>query len=80
MDNDWLEKLSKEQTRQLLSVIDLKVEHELLNNYLMNNKFTFCLSNCNMPFVVKNHSTSILIKLVEMIKNGELVYIDNTKQ
>ena len=74
--DEWLEKLTQQQEKEFLDIIDLKVENELLNNYLRNNKLPFCIIDCEMPFDVKRHSTAFTIRLVEMIKSGKLVYKD----
>ena len=71
---DFLERLEAKERTELLKLIDLKVENELLNKYLKDNPLPFCLKVAeNMPFEVNFSATMITIRIVEMIKKGELV-------
>jgi len=71
-----LEKLTIKEQRELLSLMSLKVENEQLNTYLRNNRLPFCIKNCEMPFDVNYNSTTILVRLIEMIKSGDLILKD----
>jgi len=75
-NREWISELSEKQQSQLLEIISDSVEHELLNDYIISNKLPFCIKDCKMPFNVKRYSTAFTIRLVEMIKNGELILAD----
>jgi len=73
-NTDFLERLEAKERTELLKLIDLKVENELLSKYLKDNPLQVCLKVAeNMPFEVKFSTTMITIRIVEMIKKGELV-------
>lgn len=74
---EWLEKLSKQQEKEFLEVINLKVENELLFQFIKDNPLPFCVKVvCNNPFDIRNRSTSMLVNLITMINNGELILKD----
>lgn len=76
---EFIDKLKNKEQKELLSLIDLKLENELLDNYLRNNKLPFCLKCYDVPFEAKKNSTYLIIRLIEMIKNGDLILKDNAK-
>lgn len=61
--------------RALISIVDANKEVENLNNYMHNNTaFDFCIPITKIPFQNKYGFTATVIGLIEMIKNGQLVY------
>ena len=69
------------ELKELLSIINLKSESELLNQYLSENykNLGFCVQHCEMPFNVQQFSTSVLIKIIEMIKKEQLIFNKDAK-
>lgn len=75
--DEWLEKLSKQQEKEFLGIVNLKVENELLHQFVLDNPLPFCLQSlCEKPFDIQNHTTAILVDLITMINKGELVLKD----
>jgi hypothetical protein len=68
-----LEKLTNKEQKELLDLINLKTEIEQLNTYLINNSLPFCINHCEMPFNISYSSIATLVRLIEMIKSGNLI-------
>ncbi len=65
--------------KELIHIIEIKLEIEQLNNWLHENKKNICIPICEIsPFKIQNQSTSTLIALIEAIKNGNLIFNTNT--
>jgi len=72
-----LDKLKPKEQRELLNLIDLKVQNELLFQYIIDNKLPFCLPNLEKkPFEITNVVSNTLVTLIEMIKSGDLIKKD----
>jgi len=72
-----LDNLTDREKRDLLKLIDLKVQNELLWNFIKENPLPFCLPNIkNPPFEINNHTTNLLVNLIQLINDGKLVLKD----
>lgn len=73
---EWLEKLSKQQEKEFLAIIDLKVESELLQQFVIDNPLPFCLCSYESPFEAKTFTSGLLVNLINMINEGRLILSD----
>jgi hypothetical protein len=65
--------------KELIELINLKVEIEQLNTWYYNNSKDLCLPRLKyQPFEMLNFTSVALVAMVEAMKSGEIIY--NPKQ